>query len=395
MPQNCAAIYAHIPFCARRCPYCDFAVSVNRSPEFHQKYVRALRREIEFSLQNRPPISSIYFGGGTPTTLAARDLNALLALLFQNAQIAPDAEISIEANPENLSLDYLRELRAGGWNRISLGAQSLDDASLQQFGRAHRGQDVENALQNARAASFENVSLDLIYGEPLTPPSVWRQTLRRAAQFDVTHVSCYSLTVEDGTQFGVRARRGELKIGDDDSFADLMEMADEILRTNGFSRYEVSNWARPGFESRHNQNYWRGGDYFGLGCGAHGHFAGHRFWNERDAKTYVLRLENGQNARAGEEFLGAHERLSEFLALGLRTREGFDLDEISRRLGPDAAAILTEPLAKMEKLGVLRREGSQIIPSEKSLAIADGIALKLLQGIETLENSGVFLKNGV
>lgn len=387
MPQNPAAIYVHIPFCARRCPYCDFAVSVNSRADFRQRYVRALGREIEISLENRPKISSIYFGGGTPTELSPDDLNSLLSAIFERVELEENAEISLEANPENLSESVLRELRGGGWNRISLGVQSLDDAVLQSFGRVHSAAHVENCLAAARRAGFSNLSLDLIYGAPFTPPAVWRKTLECAANFEVQHVSCYSLTIEEGTKFGVLARRGELQVPDEDSQADSMEIADEVLGARGFSHYEVSNWAKEGFESRHNRNYWRGGDYFGLGCGAHGHFAGHRFWNERDAKTYIARLENGDTARAGEEFLNREERLCELLALGFRTREGFDLAQISRLLAWDVEPILAHGLAKMEKMELLRREETRVVPNEKSLALADGLALKLWNEAENASRS--------
>jgi oxygen-independent coproporphyrinogen-3 oxidase len=374
-----ASLYLHIPFCARRCPYCDFAVSVNRRQDFRSAYVKALHLEIDKNLVKQPKLSSIYFGGGTPTELAPEVLNGLLAAILERAEIDDGTEISLEANPENLNLPFLRELKAGGWNRISLGVQALDNNVLQGLGRAHSVSHVQQTIDAAREAGFENISLDLIYGLPFTPLSIWKQTVQSAVQLGVEHVSCYSLTIEEGTKFGLLAARGELVAGDDDSQADLMELADEVLAENGFFRYEVSNWAKSGFESHHNQNYWRGGNYYGFGCGAHGHFEGHRFWNERDTKTFITRMEDTGSARADEENLTSRERLSELVALGLRTREGFNLDDLSKRLNLDVYSLFIDEIRRQEKLGALQLRGTQVLPEANSLALADGIALKLLE----------------
>ena len=380
-------IYVHIPFCARRCPYCDFAVTINARADFRAAYVDALTRELQNELGARDAMfDTVFFGGGTPTELAVAALNGLLQTIRASGKLAPDAEIALEANPENLDFDYLRELRAGGWNRLSLGAQSFSIQALEKFGRAHKPEKIDEVVAAARAAGFKNISLDLIYGEGFTSLPAWRETLKRAIALDVEHLSCYSLTIEPGTHFGSLAARGLLDVPTDDAQADLMEAATQMLGAAGWERYEVSNWAKAGFECRHNLNYWRGGNYLAAGCGAHGHWNGTRWWNARNAKTYIARMnERGSaqrsHARAGEEHLDARERLSERVALGVRLREGFDLDELEMRYNIDARALLGEGLEFLTGAGALQRDGARVRPAPASMAIADGMALRLLREI--------------
>ena len=374
-------IYVHIPFCARRCPYCDFAVTINARAEARAAYVAALTRELHSELSRHDAtFDTVFFGGGTPTELCAATLNDLLSVIQNSGQLAPDAEISLEANPENLDSDYLAQLHGGGWNRLSLGAQSFSSETLRQFGRAHAPERIENVVQDARRAGFENVSLDLIYGDGFTSLTSWRESLRRALALGIKHLSCYSLTIEPGTHFGTLAARGQLKMPDDDAQADLMDEAQTQLSAAGLERYEVSNWARAGFECRHNLNYWRGGNYLAAGCGAHGHWNGRRYWNVRDAQTYVARMGSG-NAREGEESLDARQRLSEIVALGVRCREGFDLDELERRLDLDARALLAPGLSSLTEAGALQQSGARVRAAPASLALADGLAARLLRAV--------------
>ena len=378
-------IYVHIPFCARRCPYCDFAVTINARADFRAAYVEALTRELRTELRARDVrFDTVFFGGGTPTELSAQTLNGVLQTIRDSGKLANNAEIALEANPENLDLAYLCELRAGGWNRLSLGAQSFSTSTLEKFGRAHAPDRIDQVVVAARAAGFDNISLDLIYGEGFTSLPAWRETLRRALALNVPHLSCYSLTIEPGTHFGHLAARGLLEAPTDDAQADLMDAATEILGAAGLERYEVSNWARAGFECRHNLNYWRGGDYLAAGCGAHGHWNGRRHWNVRDAKTYIARMSASSShvhAREGEETLDARERLSERVALGVRCREGFDLDDLASRLDLDARALLQDGLEFLTQAGALHQSGARVSPLPHSLAIADGMALRLLREV--------------
>jgi oxygen-independent coproporphyrinogen-3 oxidase len=251
-------LYVHIPFCARRCPYCDFAVSTDKRASFRAEYVAALQIELENELKKlQSPLETVFFGGGTPTELPASTLVEILAPILEKC--APDAEISLEANPENLHLDFLSELRVGGFNRLSLGAQSFDARELQVLGRAHDGETIETVVRDAKRAGFENLSLDLIYGAPGASVTAWKTTLERAIALELSHLSAYCLTIEDGTAFGKWVERGQMSAPDGDLTADLMDETAQTLEVAGFGRYEVSNWAKVGFESRHNRNYWRGG----------------------------------------------------------------------------------------------------------------------------------------
>lgn len=352
-------------------------MSVNTRAEFRARYVQALQLEAAAALQTLDSkLDTVFFGGGTPTELAPQTLAELLAPILSHT--TPDAEISLEANPENLNLDVLQALRDGGFNRLSLGAQSFDSGELKVLGRAHDDQKIENVVADARRAGFDSISIDLIYGAPGTSLSKWRETLRRATSLGVTHISAYSLTIEDGTAFGRAVRVGEFVAPDDDFLGELMDETAQALGQAGFERYEVSNWAKPGFESRHNLNYWRGGDYLGLGCGSHGHQQGHRYWNERDAKIYIERVLRSGSARAGEEWLTPLERATELVALGLRCREGFSVGEVAEVGNFDARAAMNGALSAFVSSGTLREEGGRIMPAADAFSVADGVAARLI-----------------
>lgn len=382
-------LYVHIPFCARRCPYCDFAIHIGADEKFVARYVAALERELRWVLQasarDGRKLSSIFFGGGTPTFLDAKILASLLRLIFENHPVAHDAEISIEANPENLTREKLQTLRDAGFNRLSLGVQSLDDSALKFLGRVHRATDVEAGVLLAREIGWDNISLDLIYAVPHATAeqnqASWRASLERSTALPLQHISCYSLTIEDDTNFGKRAAAGLLLPMEDDAQADQMQIAQDVLERAGLVRYEISNYARAGFESRHNRNYWRGGDYLAAGCGAHGHSNGLRHWNERAAQKYVACIEAGSTpgaARVGEEKLSSRERFDELILLGLRTREGVSLPEISRKLDLDAREILGAKLDELvaRQMVVMKNEMIQLTP--RGFPLADAIATKLL-----------------
>ncbi len=378
--------YIHIPFCARRCPYCDFAVQIGGGTEKRTQYVAALHREIEGALREQTALepgrvlTSLYMGGGTPTELEAAELAGILTLVFEGIAVAPDAEITIEANPENLTAAKLSALRAAGFNRLSLGAQSFDAEALKALGRVHSPQQIEDVVALARRAGWQNISCDLIYAVPGQSRARWQETLRRVAQLEIEHVSCYSLTIEPQTAFSRRVEAGKITPQTDDAQAELMADADEILGAAGILRYEVSNYARSGCESRHNLNYWRGGDYLACGNGAHGHRNGHRWWNERAASHYMAAMQERGSARAGEEHLSPQERLQEIVLTGLRLREGFSLAAASQRLEFDVKSALEQGTAwrVLTEQGLLRQDRGNLQLAPAALALADAIAVKLL-----------------
>jgi oxygen-independent coproporphyrinogen-3 oxidase len=378
-------LYVHIPFCARRCPYCDFAVVANAKNDFVARYVAALQEELQSTLRNARAdecagrkLTSIFFGGGTPSFLDGEVLAALMKTIRENYPVEENAEISLEANPEDATLEKLKVLREAGWNRISFGAQSFDEKELKFLGRRHDAPTIESSVQNARDAGFENISLDCIYALPGQTHAQWRSTLERVVDLEVPHISCYSLTIEDGTAFGKRAARGVLLPMTGDAQAEMMKSADETLKSAGFERYEISNYAKPGFRSIHNENYWRGGDYLACGNSAHGHLNGKRWWNQSDPKRYAGLIETAGSAVDGVEVLSPRQRLDEIVMLGLRSIDGFDLRQVSEKLQLDARQELNGELQKLAARGVLVIEGERVRLGADAMPIADAVAARLL-----------------
>lgn len=381
-----SGLYVHIPFCARRCPYCDFAVHIGADEAFRRAYLASLQSELQSTLKAHvqsggAPISTIFFGGGTPTAIGAQSLNDLLQLIRDHADVASDAEISLEGNPEDGSAHEYEQLLSGGWNRLSLGVQSFDETVLKTLGRRHTAAQVEGVIGAAKSAGWHNFSFDLIYAVPGQTLESWQQTLNRALSLDARHLSCYSLTIEDGTAFARRVERGRMKTVESDAQAEFMEAAQSTLERAGFERYEISNWAQLGFECRHNCNYWRGGDYLACGCGAHGHHAGTRWWNERSAPRYIELMQTEGSARSGEESLSPRQRLEEHVMLGLRWREGFDLKQLSQTLQMDVRDVLNGRLDDLLARGILEARDAQkehIHLRKEQWPVADAVARQLL-----------------
>ena len=371
-------LYIHIPFCARRCPYCDFAISVGAKDDFKERYLAALKRELEIQAKSTfEEIQTINLGGGTPTALSISQLQDLMTHLRRLFSIAPDAEISIEGNPEFLEAEKLQALREAGWNRLSLGAQSFDATILKKLGRAHSPSQIESTFQEARNAGFDNVNLDLIYGVPEQDLDSWKSTLQRAVQLKPDHLSCYALTIEPQTPFANWIAQGRMPDVDDDIATMMMDEAAEFLQSCGFTRYEVSNWTKPGFECRHNLAIWRGGNYLAAGCGAHGHQNGHRWWNERNTPKYVTMMEQQNTAKAGEEELTALQRTRELVLLGLRLKEGFRWENLDR-FGLSKKDVFNNSLNDLisEKLLLSNEIALQVHP--KHINVTDAIARKIL-----------------
>lgn len=354
-------VYVHLPFCGRRCFYCDFAtVPVGLAPgprarEAMARYVRALEAEIE-SWAGDPALEgtavrSIYFGGGTPTELEPDTLARILDACrgaFGPPEGGRDAmETTCEANPSRAEAEAFAALRAAGFNRLSLGAQAFQDRLLEAMGRWHRAADIPRAVAAARAAGLENVGLDLIYGLPGQKPADWEDTLDRCLDLAPEHVSAYNLIVEDGTAYGVLQRQGRLALPGEDTDLAMFHRALDRLEAAGYEHYELSNFARPGCRSRHNLSYWEGGWYVGLGLGAHSHLDGRRFWNTRRFDEYCHRaLEPVAPGRppgrrpgrprpwvSGQEVLDERTRMVEAVMLGLRLRSGVDLRAFGARFG--------------------------------------------------------------
>jgi oxygen-independent coproporphyrinogen-3 oxidase len=362
-------VYVHVPFCTALCPYCDFAVVVGRA-SVHERYCDALVEEAR-GCADLPEASSLFIGGGTPTTLDAALLGSTLDRIGGFVSVSPDAEITVEANPESASVARLGSLATAGINRVSVGAQSFDPDVLRALGRTHSVEQIGEAVRAARAAGIANVSVDLIYGGPGETMQAWTRSLEETLRLGVDHVSCYALTIEAATPFGKAVARGAMSEPDQDDLARKYETAIEILERAGYRHYEISNWARPGYESRHNLLYWTQGDYVGLGIGAHSHRDGVRWWNTRALKGY---LDDPAHARAGEERLSAEQRAEEWLSLQMRLIGALDLDEARARLGRDVRSA-AESCAH---LGLLSLDDGVLRLTPRGMLLENEVTLRLL-----------------
>ena len=323
------------------------------------------------------PVDTVFLGGGTPTLLPAEQLGLILREIRESFGLADDAEVTTEANPETLSPEYLATLRKAGFNRLSLGVQSAVPSVLATLDRVHTPGRALEAVNWARTAGFEEISVDLIYGAPGETLDQWRQTLEAAISAGTTHISAYSLIVEPGTRMARRVAAGELVQQDEDSLAEFYELADGYFVEAGLSWYEVSNWSKPGSECRHNLAYWRGDDWWGVGPGAHSHIGGHRWWNVKHPATYANKLRGAQSPAADWETLRPEDQLVELLMLGMRTRAGVRTADLVA-LGFDPNSKEIEGL-KGEGLLVESREPQPRlqVPSSKRL-LADFVVKRLV-----------------
>jgi oxygen-independent coproporphyrinogen-3 oxidase len=368
-------MYIHLPFCPARCPYCDF-YALPFEASLAKRMIPAMLSQLE-GLADKAggrQLDTLYLGGGTPSMLPLVWLGQLIEAVNSNLGIKPDAEISLEANPGTLSLKKLQSLRALGVNRLSLGAQSLNPDSLKALGRLHGAEEVNRTVSQARRAGFNNLNLDLIYGLPAQSADLALNDLRKALELEPQHISLYELTLSAGTPFSLRYAYEKDPLPNSEELADFEAKALELLEHSGFSRYEVSNFARPGFECRHNQSTWRGGEYLALGPGAHGHMAGKRWGFLPDVKKYTEMVAQGQNPLEFSETLSAQERAIELIMLGLRTVEGVNLAEVGNIMGRDPQEVWPEAISSLQKQGWAGLEGSHIRPTSLGLSMADAAA---------------------
>jgi oxygen-independent coproporphyrinogen-3 oxidase len=322
-------IYVHVPFCLTRCGYCDFNTYTDLGglqSTFAQTAIREVRLAQRVLGERAPLVDTVFVGGGTPTLLPPAELGAILQAVDQAFGLAPDAEVTTEANPDSVDLASLQQLRETGFNRISFGMQSAVPHVLAVLDRTHTPGRPQEAVQEARAAGFTQISLDLIYGTPGESDADWKASLDATLAAQPTHVSAYALIVEEGTRLGRQVARGELPAPDDDVLADRYLMADEALA--GLGWYEVSNWGRP---CGHNMGYWTGADWWGIGPGAHSHVGGVRWWNVKHPTSSAARVEADASPGAGREVLSAEDRRVERILLELRLRDGLPLALLKER----------------------------------------------------------------
>ncbi|HXF37094.1 MAG TPA: radical SAM family heme chaperone HemW, partial [Actinomycetota bacterium] len=362
-----AGLYVHVPFCLTRCGYCDFNAYAGLG-HLAGRYVDALRREADLAAPawEGDRFVSVFLGGGTPTTLEPAALLGVLDDLRARFPLEPGAEVTVEANPDTVDEPSLAALRAGGVTRLSMGAQSFDPAVLAALERVHGPASVRRAFAAARAAGFHDVNLDLIYGAHGETLASWRRTLEEAIALGPEHVSAYALTVEPSTPLGRKVAAGLVPAPDPDLQADMFELACELLRDAGYVHYEVSNWARPGFECRHNLGYWERRPYLGLGAGAHSARGDRRWWNLRPPPAYLEAVEAGRLPVGGEERLSPEERRLEEAFLRLRTFRGLPASEV-----PAGAA------AELLEQRLLSRSDGHLVPTERGMLLLNELVLAL------------------
>jgi len=374
--------YVHIPFCASRCGYCDF--NTYTAPELERDgttvspatYADRVIREIEVTrtslVAESRPLETVFFGGGTPTMLSAADLVRILGALRANFGLRDDAEVTTEANPDSVSRAYLGELHAGGFTRISFGHQSSSTNVLRILERTHTPGRTWEAVRWAREVGFEHVSVDLIYGTPGETDDDLRATLADVTLADVDHVSAYSLIVENGTRLAAQVKRGEVAQPSDDVAAARYVVIDEHLAAHGFTWYEVSNWAKPGGECRHNIGYWHNDDWLGIGPGAHAHMQGTRSWNVKHPAAWAAQIDAGMLAIADREDLSAHDIAHENIMLRLRLHEGLSTEMLSESGRNVAAQAVVEGLLAKESFA----QGRCVLTDAGRL-LADGLVARL------------------
>src|SRR5262245_13444264 len=362
-----SGVYVHVPFCEQRCYYCAFTVAV--APErTHDSYIKRLLREIELSQYNEPS-GTIFFGGGTPSLIDAHFIEQIVAALPKGA-----GEISIEVNPGTLNKEKLESYSAAGVNRISLGIQSFNDEDLKNAGRLHSAADVWRDMESLRRHGFENISIDLIAGLPHQRLEVWRQNLELVERLAPEHVSIYMLDVEERSAWGQRSE----DIPADDIFATFYIEASERLGDLGYKHYEISNWARPGFECRHNLKYWTGVPYRGFGVSAHSFSTTHRYWNTSSMAEYASMLDSGKLPVAGEEELTRDMRLEEAFLIGLRRTCGFDIWTVASDLEIKYPTEWFDRVCNLEDAGWIQFDGRNLKLTPAGWLLANGITEELL-----------------
>jgi oxygen-independent coproporphyrinogen-3 oxidase len=359
------ALYVHIPFCVKKCAYCDFSSWAGREGDW-ARYLNALEEEFRAAAirYGKLPVATVFIGGGTPSILPEDSVMRILAMARARFEILPDAEITVEVNPGTLTREKLRAYRDSGVNRLSVGVQAAQERLLRTLGRIHGAEDAACAVEWAREAGFQNVNLDLMYALPGQTMAEWVESVKFALGLNPEHLSLYSLIVEPGTPLARAINAGELSAPDDETSLQMQRAAGRILSRRGYARYEISNYALPGFECRHNLTYWNRGDYLGLGCAAHSMMAGERFENTNDLEAYLMGVRE-----VARRAIGPGEAREEAILLGTRTARGIDLELVAEKKAQ---------VERMETGGFIRREKGRLILTERGMEVQNAVVLELV-----------------
>ncbi|MBO8128539.1 MAG: radical SAM family heme chaperone HemW [Peptococcaceae bacterium] len=374
-------IYVHVPFCVRKCYYCDF-VSYPFDRVDVDLYLRALPLEITMRVPeltaSQREAATVFFGGGTPSTIPGHLLAKVLDTIREHFTLLQDAEITMEANPKTLEVEKMAALRRAGVNRISLGFQAAQDHILERLGRTHKLQDVYEAVKMVRDAGFDNMNLDLIYGIPGQTMDEWHVTLETALSFFPEHVACYGLEIVPKTPLGQAVAKGDLNPCPEELQVEMYYLARNILREAGFEHYELSNFARPGRASRHNLGYWHNEEYCGFGPAAHSYLNGCRMANEKDVLLYAEKLYTGKLPVVERECLDLRTQMAETMFLGLRLLKGVSKNDFRTRFGVDVYDIYKDEITRLQGEGLLEGTGDYLRLTEKALPIANEVFQRFL-----------------
>jgi oxygen-independent coproporphyrinogen III oxidase len=375
--QHQLGIYLHIPFCVRKCYYCDFN-SGPLSQTARQDYLEALRQEILHSPWRGFEAKTVFFGGGTPSELSIAELGTLVQALRQTFRVREKAEWSIECNPGTTTRTFFAELGQIGFHRISLGVQSFHDHHLRALGRVHDSAEAKSAYRLLRKAGCDNVNLDLIFGLPQQTLQEWEADVSEALNLSPEHLSLYNLTIEAGTEFGNRHARGELREVEEDLCADMYELAMDRTRAAGYSQYEISNYSRPGRQCAHNLVYWRNEPYLGFGVSAASFIDGLRWTNTGNPQEYARTAASGRVSRATEETLEDREALGEEIMLRLRTSEGISLSSLSTHYHFDVASLFSQTLELLRTHNFITQAGDRVQLTRQGRLMANEVCLRFL-----------------
>ncbi|MBS4751027.1 oxygen-independent coproporphyrinogen III oxidase [Carnobacteriaceae bacterium zg-ZUI78] len=374
------SVYIHIPFCEHICYYCDFnKVYIEGQPV--DEYVQLLIDEIALTMQQYPKteIKTVYIGGGTPTSLTAKQLDTLLTGMHKYLSIHPQAEFSVEANPGDVNLEKMAVLKMHGANRLSMGVQSFDNRILEKIGRSHRVDDVYQSVSNARKAGFDNISIDLIFRLPYQTLSIFKNSLEQALALDLPHYAVYSLILENKTIFYQLMRKGKLPLPSEDDDADMYELAMEMLDKAGRKQYEISNFALDGYQSIHNKTYWNNGHYFGFGAGAHGYIHQTRYKNNGPIQHYLEPLRQKQLPIFSKETLTKEQIMEEELFLGLRKIEGVNRQQFQKKYGVSLESVYGKTIQYLMNVGLLEMKNDFIRLTKRGIFLGDTVFQSFLK----------------
>lgn len=373
-----AGIYIHIPFCKKRCTYCDFYTEV--APQLIPNLIDSIVKELQIRkdyLQNEI-IHTIYFGGGTPSILNKSQFELIFDAIYKMYNVADDAEITFEANPDDLTTDFLESVRLLPFNRISIGIQSFDDADLKRINRRHSGKEACDAVKNAQNAGFSNISIDLIYGLPNQTLAAWEKQIDTAFTLNVQHISAYGLTYEEGTALWKQREKGLVKTVDDDSMNDMYLLLIEKVKQNGFEAYEISNFSLPNHRSQHNTSYWKQQPYIGIGPSAHSYNLTSRQWNVSSITTYIKAIaENGIFFES--ETLSTNDRYNDFIMVSLRTSDGIDLRLLENEFGVEFKNYCLQNVQKFIKTNKVDYSNDRLCLNSQGVQISNLIIMDLMR----------------